>query len=208
VVVDELAPGLWRWTAFHPEWKEEVGSVYYEAPDAVVLVDPLVPIDETERFWAALDRDVERAAAPLHVLITVFWHVRSTREIAERRPARVWAPSRGRGAIERRVGEVTDVFRPGDELPGGVVSFKTARASEVVFWIPSHRALVPGDVILGAAGGALTLCPASWLPEKTSLDQLADSLRPLLELPIELVLVSHGEPVLAGGRDALAAALD
>jgi glyoxylase-like metal-dependent hydrolase (beta-lactamase superfamily II) len=208
MVVDELAPGLWRWTAFHPEWKEDVGSVYYEAPDAVVLIDPLVPSDETERFWAALDRDVERAAAPLHVLITVFWHVRSAREIVERRHARVWAPTRGRGAIERRAGEVTDVFRPGDELPGGIVPFKTARAAEVVFWIPSHRSLVPGDVILGAEEGGLRLCPASWLPEKTSLDQLRESLRPLLELPVERVLVSHGEPVLAGGRDALAAALD
>ena len=208
MVVEELAPGLWRWTAFHPEWKEEVGSVYYEAPDAVVLVDPLVPSDETERFWAALDRDVERAAAPLHVLITVFWHVRSAREIVERRDARVWAPTRGRPAIERRVGEVTDVFRAGDDLPGGIVPFKTARAAEVVFWIPAHRALVPGDVILGAEEGGLRLCPASWLPEKTSLDQLRKSLRPLLELPVERVLVSHGEPVLAGGHDALAAVLD
>jgi glyoxylase-like metal-dependent hydrolase (beta-lactamase superfamily II) len=207
VVVDELAPGLWRWTAFHPEWKEEVGSVYYEAPDAVVLVDPLVPTDEPERFWAALDRDVKRAAAPLHVLISVFWHVRSTREIVERRRARVWAPTRGRGAIERRAGEVTDVFRAGDELPGGVVPFKTARAAEVVFWIPAHRALVPGDVILGSEEGGLRLCPASWLPEKTSLDQLRESLRPLLELPVERVLVSHGEPVLVGGRDVLARTL-
>ena len=34
-----------------------------------------------------------------------------------------------------------------------------------------------------------------------------ERLRPLLELPIERVVVSHGEPVLAGGRDALAEAL-
>lgn len=198
--VQELAPGLWRWTAFHTEWKEDVGCVYYEAPDAIVLVDPLVPADDADHFWRALDRDVERAATPVHVLLTVFWHVRSTREVAERYGARVWAPTRGRGAIERRVGNVTDAYRPGDELPGGIVPFKTARAAEVVFWIPAHRALVPGDVILGG----LRLCPASWLPEKTSLDDLTESLRPLLELPVERVLVSHGEPVLAGGRDALA----
>jgi len=204
VKVDELAPGLWRWTAFHPEWKEDVGCVYYEAPDAVVLVDPLVPADDAERFWRDLDRDVEASGKPMHVLITVFWHVRSTREVAERYGAQVWAPSRGRGAIERRAGAVSDVFRPGDELPGGVVPFATARAAEVVFWLPAHRAVVPGDVILGAGKGGLRLCPASWLPEKSSLAQLAESLRPLLDLPVERVLVSHGEPVLTGGRDALA----
>jgi hypothetical protein len=33
-------------------------------------------------------------------------------------------------------------------------------------------------------------------------------MRPLLDLPIEMVLVSHGEPVLSDGRHALARALD
>jgi hypothetical protein len=38
-------------------------------------------------------------------------------------------------------------------------------------------------------------------------DSLAALLRPLLELEIERVLVSHGEPVLSDGRRALEAAL-
>ena len=52
VEAQELRAGLWRWTAPHPEWQEgdswpqEVGSVYAELPDALVLVDPLVPADE------------------------------------------------------------------------------------------------------------------------------------------------------------------
>ena len=46
----QLADGLWRWTAPHPNaanWPRfgppvppQVGCVYYEAPDAVVLIDP------------------------------------------------------------------------------------------------------------------------------------------------------------------------
>jgi glyoxylase-like metal-dependent hydrolase (beta-lactamase superfamily II) len=194
---------LWRWTAFHPEWKEEVGCVYYEAPDAIVLFDPLVPPDEAERFWRALDRDVERLHKPVHVLITVFWHSRSTREVADRYAARVWAPTRGRAAIERRAGSVTDLFRAGDPLPGGVTAFATARATEVVFYIREHRAVVPGDVILGGEGG-LRLCPESWLPSGTGHAELRESLGPLLDLPAERVLVSHGRPVLERGHDALA----
>jgi glyoxylase-like metal-dependent hydrolase (beta-lactamase superfamily II) len=103
---------------------------------------------------------------------------------------------------------VTDPFRPGAELPGGIEAYATARSNEVVFWIPHHRALVPGDVLLGGDGGGVRMCPRSWLPEPTSLVDLADSLRPLLELPIQRVLVSHGEPVMRGGKRALAAALD
>jgi glyoxylase-like metal-dependent hydrolase (beta-lactamase superfamily II) len=51
------------------------------------------------------------------------------------------------------------------------------------------------------------MCPKSWLPEGKGHAELVESLRPLLELPVERVLVSHGEPVLEDGGAALAAAL-
>lgn len=205
--VQRIAPGLWRWTGYHEEWRQDVGSVYVETSDGVVLVDPIVPPEDTRRFLEALDRDVEQAGGSVHVLITVFWHARSARELVERYAARLWAPARGRRAIERRAGSVSDPFGPDDPLPGGVAAFGTARASEVGYWLPEHRALVPGDVLLGTPEGGIRLCPDSWLPERTSRADLATSLRPLLELPIERVLLSHGAPVLADGRAALTAAL-
>ena len=79
--VREVATGLWWWTALHPAWtpadggpdgwEQEVGCVYYEAPGAVVLIDPLVPMEDRDRFYRALDRDVERAGLPVRVLVTV-----------------------------------------------------------------------------------------------------------------------------------------
>ncbi len=204
--VTRIADGLWRWTAFHEEWKEEVGSVYCETPAGVVLVDPLVPEDEAERYWDALDRDVERAGGDVHVVVTVFWHVRSTAAVVERYGARVWAPRSGKAAVERRAGVVTDPYRPDDELPGGIQALRTARAAEVVYWLPEHRTLVPGDVLIADEAG-LRLCPQDWLPQGKTVDDLRESLRPLLELPVERVLVSHGEPVLADGHAALASAL-
>ena len=205
----ELASGLWRWTTFHEEWREDVGSVYYETADGVVLIDPLVPDadEDAERFWRALDRDVSRAGADVHVLVTVFWHTRSAAAMVERYDAHVWAPNRGRAAITRRAGTVTDTFSRDDPLPGGLRSFQTARAAGVVFWIPEHRALVPGDALLGDGAGGVRMCPESWLPAGRTHTELAASLQPLLELPVERVLVSHGAPVLADGRAALAAAL-
>jgi hypothetical protein len=89
-----------------------------------------------------------------------------------------------------------------------VAAFRTARAAEVVYLIPQHAALVPGDVLIGDGEGGVRLCPESWLPEKKSRADLAESLRPLLDLPVERILVSHGEPVLSDGRSALARALD
>jgi glyoxylase-like metal-dependent hydrolase (beta-lactamase superfamily II) len=200
VELRELRPGLWRWTAFHEEWKETVGSVAYEADDALVLVDPL--LDDGD----AVDALVGRAGKPVVVLVSLYYHTRSAAEAARRYDARVLAPARGLAAVRRRT-SAAEPFRLEDELPGGMRALPTARSSEVVFWIPAHRALVPGDVLLGDDSGGVRLCPPSWLPEGKSRADLAASLRPALELPVARVLVSHGEPVLRGGRAALDRAL-
>jgi hypothetical protein len=77
-------------------------------------------------------------------------------------------------------------------------------AAETMYWLPEVRTLVPGDRLLGAPGGGVRLCPESWLYwVKVDLNGLRSLLEPLLELPIERVLVSHGEPVLSGGHEAL-----
>jgi glyoxylase-like metal-dependent hydrolase (beta-lactamase superfamily II) len=211
--VQELAPGLWRWTGEHPawvegaDWEQEVGSVYYEAPDAVVLIDPLVPPEAEDRFWAALDRDVKRAVRPLHILLTTMWHGRSAESIVERYGGEIWAPEESL-ALDRDT-TPTRTFQPGDRLPGDVVAYEAVR-QESVFWIPPHSTLVFPDVLVGDAAGGVRLCPESWLAEGDRGDhaRLEAALRPLLDLPVERLLLSHGEPVLAGAREALARALD
>jgi len=78
-----------------------------------------------------------------------------------------------------------------------------------MYWLPHHRALMAGDHILGDRPPGLRLCHASSLRylDGFTQDDLRDALRPLLALPIELVLVSHGEPVVACGRAELERAL-
>lgn len=187
--VAELATGLWRWTGLHPDWtpaeggpggwEEEVGCYFYAGPDAVVLFDPLVPPEDRDRFYDALDRDVERAGLPVRVLITVHDHRRSSAELAERYGGTV------------------------GEVPAGVeVAFEGW--DERVYWIREHAALVLGDLVV-ARNGTLEV-PRTWVGEE-HYDEVVASLRPLVDLPIERVLVMHGEPVLENGRAALADAL-
>jgi glyoxylase-like metal-dependent hydrolase (beta-lactamase superfamily II) len=197
--VQELRPGLWRWTASHPEWDHaehwgpEVGSVYAELPEAVVVVDPLVPADEDERFWSALDRDVQRLGLPVRVLLTVHWHERSVATVLDRYGATLWRPE-----------------EKGD-LPGGVHAevVKGTDWVEAMFFLEPHRALVTGDLLIGTDGGVAL--PIDWFP-KAEREWAERELKPELRrrlgaLPIELVVVSHGEPVLRDGGAALDAAL-
>ena len=214
----ELRPGLHRWELPHPEWtpqdaedggwEEVVASYAFEAADGLVLIDPLAPpagSPEANAFWAWVDDRVDRLGGA-SVLITIFWHARSAQAVLDRYPgATVWSYEAAKELISERT-EVTNVFRSERELPGGAVAYAAGRALEVVLWLPSHRALVTGDVLLGSDGGA-RLCPASWLAPPRSHDDIRSALAPVLELPVELLLLTHGDPIETDARGALRRAL-
>ena len=194
--VQELRPGLWRWTGEHPEWDHaetwgpEVASVYAELEDTIVVVDPLVPAEDEDRFWEALDRDVQRGGGrPLHVLLTVHWHERSVAAVLDRYHATLWRPEEK------------------GELPKGVHAevVKGSDWMEALFFLEPHRALVAGDLLIGRDGGIEM--PIPWFPkderEWAETELKPDLRRRLAALPVELVLVSHGDPVLENGADAL-----
>ena len=189
--MEEIAPGLRRWTAWHHLWEEEIGAVAVATTDGLVLIDPFEPPPEVAR--------------PAHMLFTIYWHARSGADI---RAERTWAPSRSMPMLRNRGVEVTDMAAPDGELPGGIRPFPTARAAEVVYWLPEQCAVVVGDVLLGAGAkpratdDPLRLCPERWLGKPTHED-LRASLRPLLDLPVEHVLVSHGRPVVGNGKQEL-----
>jgi glyoxylase-like metal-dependent hydrolase (beta-lactamase superfamily II) len=200
-----VAPDIWRWTAFHPQWREQVASVAVVGDRELVLIDPLIP-RAAASFWPRLDEALHERALALGVVLTVFWHRRSACEIAARYGDRatVWVHEQDRG----RVGcPVTRPFRPGGRLPGGVVAFATARGGEVVLWLPRARTLITGDVLLGGKRKPLRICPNSWLRAGVTRHDVARSLEHLVDLRVDRVLCSHGEPVLDQAQLLLAAAI-
>jgi len=193
VNVIRIADGLWRWTAPHPNWRNwpdhqdvpaEVGCVYYEAADAVCLIDPLLPAGEKEEFLTHLDRDVERLGLPVRILVTSAWHRRSADELVERYGAEI-NPS---------------------ALPGGIeeIAIRGAPERQVAYFIRPHRALVVAEIFAVYQSRGLQLCPS---PALTSREELDASLAQIMELPVERLLVSHGDPVLTDTKSRMAEAL-
>ena len=184
---------MWRWTAPHPAWKpaapgssgdwpREVGCVLYETAEHAVLIDPLAPTDDAG-FWEWADSRCGGRA--VSVLLTIGFHKRSREQFVAR-------------------------YGAADAVPSGVLALAFPALDETMYWLSAQRILVPGDRLLGSGGGELALCPQSWLryidPQPT-LAQMREQLGVLLELGADAVLVSHGEPVLAGGHGAIARAL-
>jgi glyoxylase-like metal-dependent hydrolase (beta-lactamase superfamily II) len=204
VEVEELRPRLWCWRLRHPESGELVSSYAEFGDDVLVLFDPLVPpadTDEADRFWEALDREIEQHGPPA-ILLTVYRHARSSQEILERHPeGRLFAHEPQAEQIAERAA-YTETFSLHEVLPGHVIPFDAGPGSEVIFWAAQHRAMVAGDVLAAGEDG-VRLAPTDSMPR----EQLVETLRPVLVRSVDMLLLTHGGPVLEDAHGALERAL-
>ena len=90
------------------------------------------------------------------------------------------------------------MFKAGDRLPLGVEAFPGMEPNDLVLWIEERRALVVGDTLIDRGSGLEF--PRDWAStgaiaaHGVPVDELFASLQPLLELPVEVVLPTHGAP--------------
>ena len=77
--------------------------------------------------------------------------------------------------------------------------------NDLMLWVESHRALVAGDTLQDRGNGLQFLgnLPNN-VPEGVAAEQILEGMQPLLALPVEIVLLTHGAPA---DRTALERAL-
>jgi len=203
----QLADGLWRWTARHPEWHpgvfgREVASFAARTEGVLVLVDPLVTDDGA---GAVLDLLDELAGDEVAIVVTIPYHARSAESLAERLDATI----HGHPATAKRFADARRLT--GAPAPGGVTAHAIGRPRrfERPVHLPSHRALAFGDAIVEVDGELRMWCQRPLDDDRVAWyrDVFAPTLEPLLDLDVDRVLVTHGEPILHEGRAALETAL-
>ena len=187
--IRDLAPGLWIWRAEHPawhagsDWEPTVTSTCVHCGDEVAVLDPLAPTDEAGAVWERLAE-----APPTMAVVLKPDHVRDVDLFSARYGARAFGP----WLYWRDDVPETELepIEPGSELPGGLLALYDGRGRmETPLWLPDQRALVFADAF-AAPGGELRV----WDSPAHS-DRALPALRALLELPFELVILAHGEPV-------------
>jgi glyoxylase-like metal-dependent hydrolase (beta-lactamase superfamily II) len=84
------------------------------------------------------------------------------------------------------------VFRGGDMLDFGIRAFEGFEPNDLVLYVESRRAVVAGDTLIDRGDG-LEVHP-EWPVEAVTREEVIQRLRPLLDLPIDVVLPTHAEP--------------
>jgi hypothetical protein len=194
--VEEVAPGIWHWTALHPRIKIRVSSYYL--PAERVLIDPIAPSEGLD--WFA------EHGPPAHALLTNRHHYRSSAEFAERFGVAVHCVREGMHEFTQ--GELVEPFDVGEELPGGVIAYEVGAIcpDETALHIPAHDALALADgAVRWEAGGPLAFVPDSLMDDPAvTREGLRESYRRLAMLDFQHLLLAHGEPFVGTGREVLA----
>ena len=207
----ELRPGLWHWEAPHPQWESgapwgpDVSSYAIDDGEGLLFFDPIAAPTELE----ALAGDRETA-----IVLTCPWHERDSRGLVERLGVPVYTPlpdtaedlMRKWGLTAEQAGDGSpDIvwllkegigeghpYAAGDRLDVGVEAFPGQKPNDTVLWVESHGAVIAGDTLVDFGNG-LEINPR-WLSEDLTREQVAAGLRPLLDLPVEHMLATHGVP--------------
>jgi glyoxylase-like metal-dependent hydrolase (beta-lactamase superfamily II) len=219
--VRELRQGLWHWQAPHRDWRpsepwdKNVSSYAIDDGEQLLLFDPLGVPSEIEAL--AADRDTA-------IVLTAPWHERDSESLVERLGAPVYTPlpdsaeylMESYGVTAEQAGEGSPdvvwllregkgearVYSSGDRLPFGADVFQGHKPNDTVHWIESQRTVISGDTLVDFGQGLEI--NERWLRPGMTREQIAEPLRPLLELPVEHVLATHGGPF---DRAALESAL-
>jgi hypothetical protein len=190
--VREVRTGVWHWQAPHPEWEpgadgmdwpeKRVSSYATDDGRQLLLFDPLAVPSEIEELAA------ERETV---IVLTCPWHRRDAPALAKRLGWPIHVPPPDPPDPDPVKG---DVFETGYRLSVGFEAFMGMEPNDLVLWVESHRALVAGDTLVDRGDGLVF--PLEWADRGTgeSPQQMLDRLRSLLELPVDLVLPSHGQP--------------
>jgi hypothetical protein len=194
-VIEEIIPGVLHWTAFRDTIGMDVHS--YCVPESRVVIDPMEPDEGLD--WFEQQR-------PERILLTNRHHYRHSGRFVDRFGCHVLCHRSG--LHEFHGGPAIRGFEFGDEVAPGITAQRVAELcpEETAFFVAAGGgALSFADALVRADDGALRFVPDYLIgddPEAVKAAML-ESLRQLLELDFDNLLLAHGEPMVGGGKDAL-----
>lgn len=195
----QIVPGLYHWTARHPNIGVAVSS-YYLAQERV-LIDPLLP-SPGGLAW------LKKHGPPQAILLTNRLHSRHCARLVAAFGCSVWCHKSGLYNLAPEL--KARPYAAGDTLPGGARVFEIGVLcpDESALLLPAVRAAAVADGVVRHGSG-----PLAFVPDELLVDNLSEAgkvkrglkaayLR-LAREDFDHLLLAHGNPWLKDGRTAL-----
>lgn len=189
----EILDGVFIWSRLSEPHGYDFNGHFFRHRDGNLVIDPIEP--EAGDLEQLMSEGVAR------ILITNRNHSRAANTVRDATGARTAIhPLDARHA--RAQGCVIEDPLTHGEVIGSLVVTPAAGKSlgEVAFHWPSHRVLVVGDAVIGNPPGRCSLLPEAKLDDPP---RLRESLRALLELDFDCLLVGDGTPILSEAKARL-----
>jgi glyoxylase-like metal-dependent hydrolase (beta-lactamase superfamily II) len=189
----EVLPGIHGWSVRSEPHGYDFNGWLVEDAAGNLCIDPVDPGRD------GLDRLAELGVA--RILLTNRNHARAATLVKERTGASI-AIHDADAAYARDQGTPIDAtLLPGEELgPLVVVPLPGKSPGEVAFHWPARRLLIVGDAVIGNPPGSLSLLREKVLDDPA---RLRASIRTLLDLDLDVLLLGDGVPVLSGANAKL-----
>ncbi len=191
----EVCPGIWTWDWFSEPHGYDFHGTLVVHKEGNLCIDPVEPADDD------LEELTKEGVA--RILITNRNHARAANLVRERTGARVAIHPADAAYARDQDLQIDDELETGQRVgPFEIVAVPGKSPGEVALHDPARRLLVVGDAVIGNPPGELSL-----LRERVMDDPplLRRSVRQLLELDFDTVLVGDGVPVLEGAHERLRA---
>jgi glyoxylase-like metal-dependent hydrolase (beta-lactamase superfamily II) len=191
----EVVSGILSWQWFSEPHGYDFNGYLVRDPGGNVCIDPVPPGDDGLETLAG-----ESVAV---IALTNRNHVRAADAVRARTGARVLIHAADAAYARAQGATIDGELAPGKRVgPLVVVGVPGKSPGEVAFHWPERRILIVGDAIIGNPPGA-----CAFLREKVMDDppRLRASVRDLLALDFDVLLVGDGTSIIGGAKERVAA---
>lgn len=189
----EIVSGIFTWPWFSAPHGYNFNGYLVEDPGGNVCIDPVEPSEEV------LAEIVRRGVA--RIVLTNRNHVRAANRVRAATGARVAIHREDAGYARSQGADLDDDLSVGERIgPLTVVAVPGKSPGEIALYWPQRRILIVGDAIIGNPPGRCSLLREQVMDDPP---RLRNSVRALLPLDFDTLLVGDGESILTGAANKL-----
>ncbi len=194
----EIVADIFTWAWFSEPHGYNFNGHLLRHPDGNLCIDPVEPGE------GVLEQIAREGVA--RILLTNRNHSRAANSVRARTAARTAIHPDDAAHARSQGAEIDDELRVGDEIgPLEVIAASGKSPGEVALYWRERKILILGDAVIGNPPGSCGLLSERVMDDPTRLRM---SVRKLLDLDFETLLVGDGEAILGGAKARLEELVD